>query len=103
MQQQAIKELRQQEDFDPKKRYEVRLARTFKIPQIKGVQKQGVVYMRGGYKFCSHVCSENPKGDFIEVSGEEVIAKLFLAKNRVFAHDPVEYELDSQLTAREIK
>ena len=84
------------------KMYEVRLSRTFQIPKIKGVMKTGVVYMRGGYKFCDKPCGENENGDFVIVPESE-LHKFKMAENIQFKDGEVKMSLDPNLTMREVK
>jgi len=81
------------------KKYRVQLKPSFKIPQRMGQAAQGVIYMRGGFKFST----EFGEGKSYHIVKESELEALRIAKNQQFANSPLVYELDPNLVAEEVK
>lgn len=84
------------------KKFEIRLSRSFQTPRLSGKPKTGVIYIRGGYKFCDAPCGDNPNGDFVIVPKSE-LHKFMMTTNTKFTNDKPEVALDPNLTMREVK
>lgn len=81
------------------KKYRVTLSRNFKKPQHKQLPAGGVIYMRGGYKFYD---KDGEGFSYHIVDGRE-LEKFKVVKHRVFDSDSIEWIVDPNLYAEEIK
>lgn len=81
------------------KLYRVSLKRSFKIPEFKGAPKQGVIYIRGGYKFHS----QDGEGFSYHIVSESELEKFLMPENQQFVNSPLKKSIDPNLFVEEVR
>ena len=81
------------------KQFRVQLKPNFVIPKYKGQPKTGILYIRGGFKFTDTY----GEGQSYHIVSESELEKFKMAKNQQFVNSPLEFGLDPNLVAEEVK